>query len=462
MDKRAGLNELRWRGTAGAAGYVVERSARGRWTAAHRGLLTDDRTPWIDPGAAGDVRYRVVPVDRHGRRDAPSEPVRVAASQTVLTDPVESTLLTSGHANVAITPGDGVAVARPAGSSQAWMSWNRPGTQEVRFDVVSRGRPDVQVQTSEDGADWRTVRHDAHHGRVTAKTGGADHVRLLWSGSTGLTRATLRSADPAPVDSAPGEFGLLTPAPGAENVLGSPVFSWSPAAGAGYYTLTVSTHADLRDPVLSGTGITGTSYPAPDALTPGATYHWRVTAVNALGGTNSPVASFTTRPLPATPAVVDDFEAFADSAELARAYARNPGGDPITPNLAPGEAGQAMRLDYALGSAGYAGVTRTFGPALDVWGHEGLELRLDHAGPAANITIQFVTGGIYFEHTLTPASPGPIRIPFTDFDHPGWAPSGPLDLSRFEQLSIYVGGGPGSGRLTVDQVVAYPRSDTTR
>ncbi|GIH94774.1 cellulase family glycosylhydrolase [Planobispora siamensis] len=456
VDKRAGLNELRWRGAAGASGYVVERSVRGRWTSAHPGVLTDNQTPWIDPEASRDVSYRVVPIDRNGRRGTASDPVRVTASQTVLADPLETTGLASGHDGVTITPGDGVAIARPSGPSQAWISWSRPDIRRIEFGTVTGEgrRPDARVQTSENGRDWRTVRHDVHRDRITADAGGADHVRILWRGGTGLTRATLWSADPAPVTSAPGAFGLLTPAPGAQDVLGSPKFSWSPAAGAGYYRLTVSEHADLRDPVLSVTGITGTDYSAPDVLKPGLTYHWRVTAVNAIGETGGDTASFGTRPLPDEPAVVDDFESFEDSAQLARAYVRNPGGDPITPELVPGK---AMRLDYELGSAGYAGVTRTFAPALDLWGHKGLELNLSRTGTAASVTIQFVTGGIYFEHTLT-APEGIVRIPFTEFRHPSWAGGGPLDLTRFEQLSIYVGGGPGSGRLTVDQVVAYPAS----
>ncbi|MGW3352975.1 cellulase family glycosylhydrolase [Nonomuraea rubra] len=459
VDKRGGLNELRWRGAAGAAGYVVERLRRGRWSAAHQGLLTDNQTPWIDPGATGEITYRVVPVDRDGRRGTASEPVRVARSQVALVDPLQTTDLAGGHENVTITPAAAVA------EGQAWMSWSRPGLQRVRFDVA--GRPRIKVQVSDDGSAWRTVRHetdtvrhesaDVRHGsgdgEVTAEIGGAGHVRVLWSGGKGLTRATLWSADPAPVTAPPAAPAPLTPAPGARDVLGTPAFTWSPAAGAGFYTLTVSEHADLSDPVLSATAITGTEHRPSGELEPGVTYYWRITAVNAAGRTHGAVSSFATRPLPTAPAVVDDFTGYADSAQLAAAYARNPGGDQITPSLAPG---QGMRLDYTLGGAGYAGVIRTFSPALDVWGQHGLELRLAQTGVPAKITVQFVTGGVYFEHTLDAAPNGVVRIPFTAFDHPSWAGAGPLDLTRFEQLSFYVGGGPGTGALTVDQVTAYP------
>ncbi|MFB4282271.1 cellulase family glycosylhydrolase [Nonomuraea sp. MTCD27] len=445
VGKRAGLNELRWRGTAGASGYVVEHRSHGRWTSAHEGTLSDNQTPWIDPVARGDVTYRVVPVDRHGRRGHASEPMRVTGAQIVLIDPLQTTGLASGHENVTITP-DG---ARADGS--AWMSWSSPGLRRVRFDLA--GRPRVRVQVSDDGSGWRTVPHESGNGQVTADAEGAGHVRVSWSGRTGLTRATLWSADPAPVTSPPAASAPLTPAPGAQGVLGSPAFSWEPAAGAGYYTLTVSGHADLSDPVLSATALTTTEYATTGGLEPGVTYYWQVTAVNAAGRTSGSVASFTTRPLPTAPAVVDDFSSYADSAHLARTYVRNANGDQITPRLQPGK---AMRLDYSLGSAGYAGVTRTFSPSLDLWGHQGLELRLSGTGGPAKITIQFVTGGVYFEHTLDAAPDGTVRIPFTEFDHPGWAGSGPLDLTRFEQLSFYVGGGPGDGTLTVDEVTAYP------
>ncbi|SPL96416.1 Endo-1,4-beta-mannosidase [[Actinomadura] parvosata subsp. kistnae] len=458
VDKRGGLNELRWRGAAGAAGYVVERARHGRWSAAHQGLLTDNQTPWIDPEATGEVSYRVVPVDRDGRRGTPSEPVRVTGSQVALVDPLQTTDLADGHANVTITPAAAVA------AGEAWLSWSRPGLRRARFDVA--GRPRIKVQVSDDGSTWRTVRHESGDGRVTAETEhestggqvtaeieGAGHVRVVWSGGGGLTRATLWSADPAPVSAPPAAPAALTPAPGARDVLGTPAFTWSPSPGASFYTLTVSEHADLSDPVLTATAITGTEHRPPEQLEPGVTYSWRVTAVNAAGRTSGAVSSFATRPLPASPAVVDDFTGYADSAQLAAAYPGNPGGDPITPSLLPG---QGMRLDYTLGGAGYAGVTRTFSPALDVWGQHGLELRLARTGAPAKITVQFVTGGVYFEHTLDAAPDGVVRVPFTAFDHPSWAGAGPLDLTRFEQLSFYAGGGPGTGTLTVGQVTAYP------
>jgi len=114
-----------------------------------------------------------------------------------------------------------------------------------------------------------------------------------------------------------------------------------------------------------------------------------------------------------------------------------------------------MRLDVSAGTAGYAGVSRTFAP-MDLWGQEGIELQLDRSGTQGSISIQFVANGLYWEATLPADTPsGLVRVPFTAFAQPSWATPGPLDLQHFTQLSFYVGGGA-AGRLVVDDVRAYP------
>jgi hypothetical protein len=464
IGKRGGFDVVRWRGTAGAAGYRVERAhrERGPWTAAHDGLLTDRDAPWTDPTASGGTWFRVVPVDRTGRPGAPADPVQAGASDVVLVDPLEDFTLTSAHTAVAVTAADGFAVVRPTGAG-ACVGWTRPGIRAARFDVVTAGRrPAVSVEVSADGVTWRAVRTHVSPGvrryTVTAATPGAAHVRFGWpAGSTaGLARATLWSADPAPVHAPPAAARLTAPAPGATGVIGPAAFTWTEAAGAGLYTLTVSRQADLGNPVLTATGLTATSYLPTAGLPPATTFHWRVGAANARGTTHSDTATFTTRAVPTAPVTVDDFDGYADAAALAAAYPRNPGGDPITPTLTASATGRAMRLDFTLAAAGYAGVSRTFTTPLDVWGQAGLECHLDRSGTTAGITIQFVTSGIYWEHTL-PAGTGAgvVRIPFSEFKHPSWAPSGPLDLLHLGQLSVYVGGS-GPGTLVVDSLVAYP------
>ncbi|WP_327009925.1 hypothetical protein OHA72_23435 [Dactylosporangium sp. NBC_01737] len=249
---------------------------------------------------------------------------------------------------------------------------------------------------------------------------------------------------------------MTAPAAGATGVIGPPEFTWTAAAGAGLYTLTVSRRADLGDPVLTVTGLVDGAHALAAGLPPATTYHWRVSATNAHGTTHSATATFTTRALPTAPVTIDDFDGYADQAALAAAYPRNPGGDPITPTLHTAAGGRAMRLDFTLAAAGYAGVSRTFPAPLDAWGQAGIECHLDRSATTAAVTIQFVTSGIYWEHTLPAATgAGVVRIPFGEFRHPSWAPSGPLDLLHLGQLSVYVGGS-GAGTLIVDNLTAYP------
>jgi hypothetical protein len=470
IDKRGGLNVLQWRGAAGARGYRVERSrsVHGPWRATHSGLLSDNDTPWTDPAAAGNAWYRVVAAG--GNR---SEPQYVGAKETVLTDPLETFDLTAGHTGVQIQPGTaGHAVLHPTGTTGSSVSWHRPGLRQVRFDVLAAHRPGLAVQVSDDGANWRTARTQVERGQRVAGgtrftlspgTSAADHVRVIWTGPpagrdrTGLLRATLRAADPAPVTGPPAAAALVSPANGATGVIGPRSLVWAPAAGAGYYTLTVSRHADLSEPVISVTGLAATSYTLAKGLDPATTWHWGVRATNAAGSTASAVSTFTTRALPATPATIDDFEQYATSAALGEAYVRNTGGDLVTPSLvaSPPGTGHAMQLDVTAGTAGYAGVTRSFAP-LDLWGQQGIELTLDRTGTAATISIQFVANGVYWEHTLPAGTgAGTVRVPFLSFSQPSWAPSGVLDLQNVTQLSIYLGGAD-AGRLTVDDVQAYP------
>lgn len=63
---------------------------------------------------------------------------------------------------------------------------------------------------------------------------------------------------------------------------------------------------------------------------------------------------------------------------------------------------------------------------------------------------------MYWEYTLPAGTPsGVVRVPFSSFTQPSWAPTGALDLRSFTQLSVYLGGSD-SGRLVVDDVQAYP------
>ena len=74
------------------------------------------------------------------------------------------------------------------------------------------------------------------------------------------------------------------------------------------------------------------------------------------------------------------------------------------------------------------------------------------------MTVQFQAAGVTWETSLTPTGTEArmVRLPFEQFRIPPWAQPGPLELGRVSQLSLYVGGPPGSGTFYVDSFAAYP------
>jgi hypothetical protein len=105
----------------------------------------------------------------------------------------------------------------------------------------------------------------------------------------------------APPIMPPGAFSLLAPESGAAQVARIPTFQWSPSANATAYTLTLDDSPDLSSPIFSGTIAGAGSYVWGGApLSHSTAYHWRITASNLLGSTNSTpaIALFTTIDLP--------------------------------------------------------------------------------------------------------------------------------------------------------------------
>ncbi len=88
--------------------------------------------------------------------------------------------------------------------------------------------------------------------------------------------------------SAPGAFALASPANNARSISGAVSLSWNASAGAATYAVTLSTNQDLSSPVLSQSGVTGTSLSVDaESLQPGVDYYWRVVATNAGGATTA-------------------------------------------------------------------------------------------------------------------------------------------------------------------------------
>ena len=243
----------------------------------------------------------------------------------------------------------------------------------------------------------------------------------------------------------------------------APRLSWSPAARAAYYTLVVSTRPDLSSPAITVTRLRDTGYTPPDKLAPNTTYYWRVTAANITGTTVATNAgtSFTTFDPATMPLPVEDFSGYGGSDEALRAaYFRNTGGDTFTMSLDSTRADSppSMRVDYTIGAAGYAGASRTFAAVQDWSPDRGLRFWLAPDPTGRPVTIQFMAAGVPWETTYTPTGTEPrvVSLLFTEFRVPPWSSPAPLDLTQVTQLSIYVGGAPGSGTFHVDSFEAYP------
>ncbi len=94
----------------------------------------------------------------------------------------------------------------------------------------------------------------------------------------------------------PAPFGLTTPANGATEVATNPFFQWQASQDAVNYTITIDDDPAFGSPVLNLVRTVTTLQTAPNTLTVGRTYYWRVLATNPLGQiAGAPaVASFAT------------------------------------------------------------------------------------------------------------------------------------------------------------------------
>ena len=473
VAKTAGLNAVAWRGTAGADGYRIQRSVLGGvWkTVSGDDPVSANDAPWLDRGTVPVAsRYRVLAVDASGATIRTSAPAAVARATTVTIDPLQDWYVAAGHsAGLRRTPtASGVDIA-PAAGQAGWLSYATKDLVSARFAVTSDRRPQAGVQVSADGSAWQTViplvRRTADGNWSVEVSGlrGVSGIRLRWSASDrfALTRATITDRASVP-SAAPGAFSLITPPSGATGVSTQTPLAWQPAADTAYYDLVVSTHADLSDPVVSVSGLTGTTYPPTSPWPGGSTLYVQVTAVNGAGRTpvsGSPV-SFTTRA--AVPGVlVDDFDSYADNAALQAAWTANPGGDPITPTLGdPGDgAGHSMLLSFGTGSNGYCGVIRSLGTGQDWSGTGSLELWLKPGHDGQEVNVQFTAAGSYWEHKLTLSGTDGrfVTVPWSDFAPPPWAPqNAALDLSKVTAIALYPTATSDADTLTVDSISATP------
>ncbi|SBT43460.1 carbohydrate binding domain-containing protein [Micromonospora auratinigra] len=470
IDADYGINTLRWRGTAGAAGYLVQRRAPGRAWATVSGdrPLSADAAPWFDLSTpTGPVDYRVVAVDAAGSALATATPVRTDPTGDRVTDPLEDWYVSAGHSDsLRRTPTrDGVLVA-PARGTTGELRYRRADLTAVTVTVGAAGHPRVVLEVSADGTTgWRAVRPRVDRvgpGRYAVSATGLPRVggvRVRWTRDARFAVASvdLAARSDAVTDTVPGAFTLTAPAPDATGVSRLAALDWSAAPGAAYYSLTVSAHADLSAPLVAVSGLRTPGFTPTTAWPAGSTLYVRITAVNGYGATTAN-ASFTTRAdLPGV--VVDDFDTYPSDAALAAAYPRNGGGDPITATLAPaGEgSGHSMLLSWTPGASGYAGVIHNLPTAQDWRGTTGLRMWVRPGSEGQQLTVQFVAGGFFWEKTLsfTGTQGRVVEVPFGDFAPPPWATPGPLDLGSVTQLSLYPGGASGAATVQLDSISAY-------
>jgi len=130
--------------------------------------------------------------------------------------------------------------------------------------------------------------------------GGAAQPPQLSGFAGGAALASSTASDHRPVI---GDFILPVPVPGAFNLLApadstlatplTPTLSWSASTNATTYTLKIADNPGLGTPILTASGLAGTSYVVPvSTLATCSTYYWGVTAVNGSGSTLSTPASF--------------------------------------------------------------------------------------------------------------------------------------------------------------------------
>ena len=115
---------------------------------------------------------------------------------------------------------------------------------------------------------------------VAKNAGGSAPDSPIWSFSTGTP---------------PGPATLASPSNGAVDQPLSPTLVWTAAPGATAYDVYVGT---TNPPAILASNVTATSY-APNGLTNGATYFWKIVAFNGDGPSpDSPLWSFATVPAP--------------------------------------------------------------------------------------------------------------------------------------------------------------------
>jgi hypothetical protein len=174
---------------------------------------------------------------------------------------------------------------------------------------------------------------------------------------------------------------LLSPANGAQNVSMQATLSWIEAMYATGRQLWFGPKGNMQ---LVDPAPTGASY-VTGMLNDGQTYEWRVDLVGSAGSVTGDTWAFTT----GGALVIDDFESYADDAQIAAAWPHNIGGEfryvfAETATILQGA--KAMRLEYENQfDPFFTEATRTFAAPQDWQSLNGSSLALDFRGKRDNV-----------------------------------------------------------------------------
>lgn len=159
------------------------------------------------------------------------------------------------------------------------------------------------------------------------------------------------------------------------------------------------------------------------------------------------------KPAPA-PGVVDDFEGYANDAELQGAYSAV-GANKISLSADPAGGGaSALRFDYDFTLQNYTGITRRVAGDWSAFSNFSLWLQPDGSGQ--KLVLQLVCGGVAYEAypSLTGTTAQNVSIPFADFRPAPWDTANAdrritaEDLKDLSQFNIFINQIPGGSSTT--------------